>query len=281
MTNIKGEIKRYFFMVLGCISYAVSLVVFLVPNQIVAGGVTGAATLFNLLTGGYFTYFVVGLNVPILLLGLKQKGWKFILNCFITITVLGLLTDLLIFLPPVTDNPILAAMYGGIAQGIGIGLFVKYEMSSGGTELLGRITYSKIPYGNIPTHIAVLDAIVVISGAVVLNNVENILYALILIFISAKVSDIFLTGLNSSKLCHIITEKPEEVAAELMKNSPRGITRLNGTGMYTRTDRGVLITCIKKQQLEQLKQIVKSIDDKSFIIVSETKEVYGKGFTSV
>ena len=207
------------------------------------------------------------------------------MRCLITTASLGLFTNVLSFsvfdfLQGITENKILASLYGGILQGIGIGLFIKYEMSSGGTELLGRITNRVLPFGSIATHVAVFDGLVVVLGAIVLNNPENVLYALILIFVSAKVSDVFVLGLNKAKLCYIITDKAEQISEIMLSKSPRGMTLLHGEGMYTKTEKGVLITCIKSHQISQLKSTVKSIDEHAFFIVSDANEVCGKGFHS-
>ena len=273
------EFIRYLFMVLGCFSYALSLQTFLIPNEIVGGGVSGAASLIEILTHLPAGLFIVLINIPILIFGFRLMGWKFILRCFITTACLGLATEILSwFVPPMTDDNILAAAYGGVLQGIGIGLFIRFETSSGGTELLGRVTHHAVPVGSIATHVAVFDAIVVIVGAIALNNLQNILYALILIFISAKVSDLIVLGLNKGKMCYIITNKSEEIAAFLIAHSPRGITLLNGTGMYTKTPKGVLLTCVKNSQVAYLKSSIKQLDENAFVVVTDATEVYGKGF---
>lgn len=275
------EIKRYVFMVIGAICYSLSLRMFLIPNEIVGGGVSGAASLIEIVTGLPAGLFTIAINIPILIMGFKMMGLKFILRCFLTTAVLGGFTELFALFPDIgaiTDNKILAAMYGGILQGIGIGCFIKYEVSSGGTELLGRITYKLLPFFSIATHVAVFDGLVVVIGAFVLKNPENVLYALILIFISAKISDVIVMGLNRAKLCYIITNKDREISDFLLANSPRGITLLHGEGMYTHTERGVLMTCIKGNQLAFLKHSVKQLDENAFVIVTDANEVYGKGF---
>ncbi|MBQ9734565.1 MAG: YitT family protein [Clostridia bacterium] len=276
------EMRRYFFMIVGCFSYSLSLQMFLIPNEIVGGGVSGAASLINIITGLPAGLFIVLINLPILVFGFRLMGWKFILRCFITTATLGGTTELLaLFVKPITDNEILSAAYGGILQGIGIGLFIKYETSSGGTELLGRLTNHVIPIGSIATHVAVFDALVVILGAIVLKNPENILYALILIFVSAKVSDLIVMGLEKAKLCYIITTKAEEISEFLIAHSPRGVTLVNGEGMYSKEPKGVLLTCVKSKQIAALKASVKQLDEGAFVIVTDANEVYGKGFNRI
>lgn len=280
-TKIFNECKRYFFMVIGCICYSLSLCIFLIPNQIVGGGVSGAASLINIVTGLPAGVFIVLINAPILLLGFRLMGWKFILRCLLTTVTLGLCTEIFAFLPALTDNPILAAAYGGILQGVGIGLFIRYETSSGGTELLGRITQRVLHFGSIATHTAFFDGLVVVIGAFVMQNPENVLYALILIFVSAKVSDMIVLGLDKAKLCYIITDKAEEISDFLIAHSPRGVTLLQGEGMYSKKPHGVLLTCVKKNQIVALKSSVKQLDENAFVIVCEANEVYGKGFHQI
>ena len=175
----------------------------------------------------------------------------------------------------------MASLYGGVCQGIGIGLFVRYEFSSGGTELLGRIISRFIKILNIPVCVGILDGIIVVLGAVVTKNPNNMLYALIVVFVSTKVSEVLLVGLYKSKLCIIITDKGKEISEMLLHNSPRGITMLEGQGMYTQKEHDVLLTCVKNGQLTQLKQIVKSIDSHAFIIINDSAEVRGQGFKSL
>ena len=277
------QLQKLFCMLLGCVVYALGLVMFLSPFSIVSGGMTGLAillnTLFNNLPLGMMT---IALNIPILLLGIRFCGWKFILKCLLTILVLGVFTDLLALVPPITDDAILAALYGGVLQGAGIGLFMRSEYSSGGTELLGRMVSRWMRHTvKIPLCIGILDGIIVVLGALLTKNPDNMLYALIVIFGSTKVSELVLMGVGKSKLCIIITDRGEEVSRALLEKSPRGITMLDGRGMYTRRDRDVLLTCIKNRQLPQLKQIVKEVDETAFIIVNDSVEVRGKGFRAL
>ena len=251
----------------------------LAPNSIIAGGVSGLSVLIN----KFFPVLEIGMisiiiNIPILLGGLKFQGWKFIIRCLITIVTLGLITDLFMLLPKMTSDGVLASLYGGVCQGIGIGLFVRYEFSSGGTELLGRLISHMVKVLKIPVCVGILDAIIVVLGAILTKNPNNMLYALIVVFVSTKVSEIILVGLEKSKLCIIVSDKGEEIATTLLQKSPRGVTMLDGEGMYTRKQHNVLLTCVKNAQLTQLKQIVKEIDEHAFIIINESVEVRGQGF---
>lgn len=275
------ELIRSFAMLVGCALYALGVDCFLVHNEIIGGGASGIATLTYLLTDGRLGIGImtVAVNIPILLLGLKQMGWKFILRCLITIAVLGAFNELFTIIPSFTDNRILAAVYGGILQGLGIGIFIKFKVSSGGTELLAREINHWFKILSIPVWLAILDAIIVISGAFAMRDPENIFYALILIFVSAKTSDLFIMGLNRSKQCYIITDFGKEISDNLIAHSPRGVTMIEGKGMYTENEKDVLITCVRPQQIEQMKSIVRQTDPHAFIIVTDATEVIGKGFS--
>ena len=282
--------QAYIFMVIGCVFYGASTAIFLSPNNIVGGGVSGLSVLLNHIFGNIsIGAFIFAINVPIFLIGLKQNGWKFILRALLTVAVLSLITDAITMLfekieknplDVFTSDPLLASIYGGVAQGVGIGCFIKWKVSSGGTELLARVIQRKLSFMSIQAWIAILDAIIVIAGAFK-YGIGNVLYALIVIFLSTKLSDMVLMGLNKAKLCYIITDKSDEISEMLIKESSRGITLLHGTGMYTHSDKGVLMTCVRTRQVPHLKLIVKSIDPKAFLIIGDASEVRGKGWEKI
>ena len=165
---IMHESIRLSAMLVGCVLYSLGLDCFLVSNEIVGGGVSGLASLIYLITDQRVSIglMTVVINLPILLLGLKQMGWKFMLHCLLTSGVLSLCNELFIGLPSMTDNRILAAVYGGILEGLGIGIFVKFKVSSGGTELLGREIRNWLKLFSIPVWTAILDAVIIISGSI-------------------------------------------------------------------------------------------------------------------
>lgn len=269
-------------MLIGCLAYGSATSLFLAPRSIVAGGISGLAVMLNLLFEELpVGMLIIALNVPILIAGIRMQGWKFIVRALITIVTLGIVTDLLAKIPFQPDDSVLASLYGGILQGVGIGLFLRYEFSSGGTELLGRIISNLVRVVRIPVCVGILDGIIVVLGAIATKDPNNMLYALIVIFVSTKLSEWILVGGEKSKLCIIITDMGKAIADTLLKNSPRGVTMLNGEGMYTHQDKEVLLTCVKKRQLTQLKQLVYNVDPHAFIIVNDSVEVRGKGFQAL
>lgn len=281
--KLKTEFYRYLAMIIACAIYALGTDVFLVHHSIVGGGVSGIATLLYVKTNQRLSMGLttVIFNIPILALSLKFDGWKFVLRCLITIGVLSAFTELFTVIPSFTDEPILATIYGGVLQGLGVGLFIRFKVSSGGTELLAREIRHWFKFFSIPVWIAIMNAIIVVSGAIAMNKIENICYALILIFANTKVSDVVVTGINKSKMCYIITDHGEDLSDYLIHHSPRGITLIEGKGMYTKQSRQLLLTCVKPPQIEQLRAMVKEFDPNAFVIVTDANEVFGKGFTDI
>ena len=173
--KVLQELKGYLFMLIGCFAYGGATSLFLAPASIVAGGVSGFAVMLNLLFDKLpVGMMIIALNIPILLAGLRMQGIKFIFRALVTILTLGVITDLLAYIPFTPKDGVLASLYGGICQGIGIGLFLRYEFSSGGTELLGRIVSNLVKVIKIPLCVGILDAIVVILGTINVGNVNNI-----------------------------------------------------------------------------------------------------------
>lgn len=278
------EIERYFFMVMGSVASAVCLYVFLTPAQIVAGGVTGLATLIGIIfdVSQWQGVLQLVINIPIMILAYKQMGRRFIVDCIINLIVRAVVIDAMgTFLPAYTGDKLLATVYAGLLWGVAIGIYLKYKVSSGGTEMLGRWLYSKIPIASMPAMITFLDLAVVFAGVFVLHNPENLLYVIIMMFISTEVSDLILTGLSKSKQCFIITDKPNEVSSAIMNRVKRGVTKINATGMYSGAEKGLLTVCVKKKQLEMLRSVVKTTDENAFVVVGDANEVYGAGFEDI
>jgi uncharacterized membrane-anchored protein YitT (DUF2179 family) len=287
--DTKYEIKRYLYMILACVIYAFGYYFFLVPNKdlgIISGGFGGLAQILNdYLYLGNYAWLAI-LNFPFVVIAFFMLGKKFTINCLITIvTLVGVSAIFEIirdkFDVRLVEDALVACIYGGLCQGIAIGIYCKYRVSSGGTELVGRFLQKLTGKLTIPIYSGILDAIVMGLGAWHLHNISVIFYSLILVFIVTKVSDLVIVGFHKSKLCYVITTKPDEVGDFLVHNSPRGVTKLDGMGMYQHSYRGVLMTVVRNSQVETLKQWVKALDENAFVIVSDTNEVLGNGFKKI
>ena len=265
-------------MFAGCAIYSFGASVFLVPNSIVTGGLTGLATLIHIL----WERIPVGicsivLNIPVLILGFIFAGKKCTFKFIPTVIFLGVTTDLFSLVPSVTDDMIMATVCGGLLCGAGSGLFIRNGFG-GGTELLGRVIAKITKTQNIPLWVGICDGAIVLAGAAALVSFEKAFYGLATVFLCTKTSGFVTFGLKRSKLCIVISDKGGEIASALIAGSKRGITMLRGVGMYTSNEHQLLLTCIYSRQIVFLKETVRRIDGSAFVIVTESSEVLGKGF---
>jgi len=270
--------REYAFILCGVLLTAIGLDMFLVPNKIAAGGVSGIATIVYYLTRMPVGIVMLAINVPLFLAGIKQLGMDFgIRSLFGTIT-LSVFVDLLAPIVPVpTDNPLLASIYGGILVGIGVGIVFRNKGTTGGTDLAAAIVnnYMKLSVGVV---LFVIDASVIVAAGIVFKSAELALYALLTVFLTARVIDIVQEGFAYAKAALIISNTPDEVAGAIIDKLDRGATALHGRGMYTGIDRDIVLAVVTRAEISTLKEIVHNIDPQAFVILTDVHEVLGEGF---
>lgn len=263
-------------LLLGSLIVALSFNLFLVPNGIASGGVSGISILVQELTGIMPALTQWALNIPLFIAGLLLLGKKFGAKTLLGTVVLPLFVLLTAHMPAPTDNPILAAIYGGIGVGLGLGLVFRGGGSTGGLDLAAQILHR---YTGLPYSLAVVcfDGCVIIAAGIIFSP-EVSLYALIALFVTSKTIDFVQNGLQLSKVAFIISERTEEVAEAILHDLDRGLTRLDGHGGYTGAGRTVLMVVVGQNEVPKLKQLVRAIDSGAFVIISNTAEVLGQGF---
>lgn len=276
--NLK-VLREYFFISIGVLLTAVGLDMFLVPNKIAAGGVSGIATIVHYAVAFPVGTVMLAINIPLFIIGIKQLGLGIgIRSLFGTIT-LSILVDFMasLQLPVPTHNPLLASIYGGIIVGVGIGIVFRNKGTTGGTDLAAAIinNYMKLSVGVV---LFIVDASVIIAAGLVFRSAELALYALLTVFLTARVIDIVQEGFGNTKAALIISGKPEEVANAIMQKLDRGVTSLMGKGMYTGNERDVILSVVTRPEISILKDLVYEIDPKAFVILADVHEVLGEGF---
>ena len=253
---------------------------FLVPNKIAAGGVTGLATVIYYLSGMPVGTTMLLLNIPLFLLGIKIIGRSFGIKTLFATVALSLAIDILApFLSSLTDDLLLASIFGGLLVGLGLGLVLKQDASTGGTDLGAKIIHKLISYISVGQLLLVIDAVIVLTAALVFQNYELGLYATITLFITSKVIDTVIVGVNYTKAVHIISDFSEEISNKLVYEMNHGMTRLDGKGMYSGKEKNVLLCIIRRRDLPHLKSVVSEIDINAFIFVTDVREVLGEGFS--
>lgn len=274
--DVRASIVEYVYVIIGAAVVAIGFNVFLLPNQVASGGVSGISTILHGLFGWNPGLVQYAFNIPLFLAGVIILGKKFGFKSFIGTITLPLIVLLTNHWEPWTDNPLLGALFGGIVVGLGIGLVFKGNASTGGTDLLAQIItkYTGLSLG---TSVLLIDGIIAISAAIVFD-LEKGLYALIGLYVTTKTIDIIQLGFSQSKMVYIITLKQDEVRDAIYAEIDRGVTKLPAIGGYTGEARPVLMVVVYQTEFTKLKQLIKNVDPSAFVIVSDAYEVLGEGF---
>jgi len=265
-----------FLVLAGSFIVAISFNLFMVPNGIATGGVSGISILVQRAWGFTPAYTQWAINIPLFIAGIFLLGKKFGLKTALGTVVLPLLVLVTSGWQPPTANLLLASIYGGIGVGFGIGLVFRAGGSTGGLDLAAQILhrYTGLPLG---LSLVCFDGCVVIAAGLMISP-EVALYALIGLFVTSKTIDFVQSGLQLSKVAFIISENSEAVAEGILNDLDRGLTKLDGKGGYTGEGRTVLMAVVSQNEAAKLKQLVKAIDPNAFVIISNTAEVLGPGF---
>lgn len=273
----------YILIILGTALMAVAINSVFDTAGMVTGGFSGVAIIVKEWTKGlvgdgiplWVTNF--GLNIPLFFIGMKVGGFEFVRKAVTGEAFLSLWLAVLPAFNLAGDDLLLAAVYGGVIQGAGIGLVFLGRGTTGGTDMMAALLQRKMRHYSIAQIMQVIDALVVLVGMYVFG-VQKALYAIIAVFLVTKVSDGLIEGLKFSKQTYIITEKPEEIAQMIMKELDRGVTGIHGKGMYSGQDKMLLYCVVGRKEIVTLKERVDAIDPKAFVIVSDAREVHGEGF---
>ena len=265
---------------LGSAIFALAVAVLLEPYGIVPGGITGVALLLNKL----FPVLPIGitmlvLNVPLFAVSWRMLGHQFLLYSGFGTIVSGMLIDWFShLLPAIETEPLLAGVFGGLMMGVGLGLVFMKGATTGGGDIIARLLKFPFPNVNIGRLILCFDGCVVIMAGFVFGSVNNMLYAIITLYISSTAIDALLYGLNVERMAFIISENIPEIIKSISERLFRGATLLHGEGSYTGKERKIILCAVKRQQIAALKRIVKETDPKAFMILVEANEVLGEGF---
>ena len=275
---MKKKIINLLYITIGSILVALSLNLFFVKLKIAPGGVSGLATVIYYLTDISVGTVIIALNIPLFLMGILDFGKGFLLKTFYATALMSFVVDYTTFLPQLTEDMLLASIFGGIMMGVGLALVFKGEATTGGTDILAKVVNKHFRAFNISEQLFVIDAFVVITAMITFRNFDIGFYSIIAILLSAKSIDIVLEGVGFSKAIFIISDAGEEIAKGIMEEVGRGVTGLNGEGMYTKVNKKVLLTVADRRQIPKIKEIAKKHDQKSFIIVTDVREALGEGF---
>lgn len=280
MRKILKDYSWVFKTIVGSAVFAFGFSIFLEPNNINTGGISGLAQAVAQIIGiGNVGFLSMLLNLPLFLAGGVRVGKRFFFGSLIGMVVSGVLIDAFAAFSIGFHDPLVSGIYGGLLCGLGIGMVFVAGTSTGGSDILVRLLklhYRNVPIGTIST---VFDALVVILTGFVFHDISRAMYSGIAVFVTGQVMDIVVYRFDYSKVALIISDRPDEIATDVAQKLDRGVTFLDGHGYYSRQDKKVILTVVKKGQLAELKELVMERDKDAFVIVQEAHQVLGDGFS--
>lgn len=276
--KIKYLLVQFIQIIIGTALVAMSTSLFLLPNQLSSGGFSGIATIIYYLLKVPLGTTVLVLNIPLFIMSLIKNGKSFFLNAITGTIGLSFFLNIFEKLKPITTDRFLACIYGGIIAGIGTAIVLKANASTGGTDLLTQIIKAYKPNVRISNLLVILDTLIVAANVLFFKELEIGLYSAIAIYIMGKMLDIFFEGIDFAKIVYIISPKNEEIAKKIGDEIKRGSTSLYGKGMYKKKDIDVLFCVASRNEVREIRKIVKDIDSNAFIVITNAREVFGEGF---
>lgn len=278
--SLGQTIKDYLLITVSCIIYSVAVSLFLDPNSLAPGGVTGIAIILNRLIPVETGTLILLLNIPILLLGTWKFGIRFSLSTIYSTVLISLFTNLFASVEVVTRDPLLAALAGSTLTAIGIGGVFKAGATTGGTDIIVKILRLKMPHLKTGGLFLAIDACIVTASAFVFKDIDVALYAGLTVFVISLVLDLVLYGRDEAKLFFIISDKSEQITRRLLEELDIGVTHMQGAGAFSGKEKQVILCAAKKVTAPKAEQIVREEDSQAFMIITSATEIYGEGYKS-
>lgn len=269
-------IKKYFLLLLGSLIYATGLEIFLVPNNIIDGGVVGISIMASYLTGFPFGAFMILLNLPFLYMGYKQIGRSFTISTIVSIVAISLLSAQFEPIPSITGDYFLAAVFGGIITGTGVGLIIRHGGSLDGTEIVAIIMDKKTTFS--VGEVVMFFNLFILGSAGFVFGWDKAMYSLVAYFVISKMIDIVIKGLDESYAVMVVSDENDAIADALMHRLGRGVTFLHGQGGYTGDAKKVLYCVVTRLEVGKLKDIALEKDETAFVTINPVHDIVGGRF---
>lgn len=281
----KKTLKRrgidYLWITVAAAIYSVSVSLFLDPNSLAPGGVTGIAIILNRITGLETGTWMFAVNIPILVMGMWKFGWRFILSTLYCTLLMSGFTNFLAPLGALTRDPLLAALAGGSLMAVSLGMVFKAGATSGGTDIIIKLLRLRLPHLKTGLLFLLTDAVIVTASAFVFKDIDTALYAGLVVFINSVLLDVVLYGRDGAKMFFIISDQHQEIGRRLLEELDISATYISGQGAYSGMNKNVILCVVKKTLSPKLEEIVRQEDPKAFTIITSATEIYGEGYKSI
>lgn len=277
--NVKKYALEYIYIIIGAFLMAVSTALFLLPNQLSTGGISGISTILYYLCNYSVGLTMLLMNVPLFVIAMVKVNKRLFFKSILGTILLSVFIDLLENLSPITNDRFLACIYGGIIMGIGTAIILKAGASTGGTDLLSYVIRAYNNKFKSSRVIIIADTIIIFFNIIFFKEIEIGLYSVIAIYLMGKMIDIIFEGIYFTKIMFIISEKYEEISKEIGILVKRGSTGIYSKGMYSGKQNVMLFCVASRKEVAEIKQIIKQIDKNAFIVTTDAIETLGKGFS--
>lgn len=267
-----------FIFIIGGVLYSVAINCFLSRNNILNGGFTGIATILNYLWDLPIGTVLFLMNIPLFIIAFKKLGARFVLRTMWATLINSTFIDIGVFLPVYQNDLLLSSLFGGALVGLALGIIFIRNATTGGVDIIAKLIKLKNPQISIGQSILIFDAVIVILGGIIYRNFESMLYASVVIFVSAQVLDYVIFGVSRGAMILIISEQSEKLRKMIINDLDRGVTILKAQGGYSKADKDVLLCACFDNQTHKLIKKIKSADENAFFIVTQSKQILGNGF---
>lgn len=271
----------YLVITVSCVLYAAGIALFLDPNSLAPGGVTGIAIILNRITGLETGTLLWLINIPIMILGTWKFGIRFILSTLYCTTLASALTNLFAPIGALTQDPIVAVLAGSSLLAVSMGWILKAGATTGGTDIIVKVLRLHFPHLKTSALFLLMDAVIVTASAFVFQDIDRAVYAGLTVFLSSVVLDAVLYGRDGAKLIYIISDASDAITARLLEELEIGVTHIYGSGAYSGKEKNVIFCAIRKQLAPKAEEIVKEVDPHAFMIVTSASEIYGEGYKNI
>ncbi len=282
--KIKSFLLDYIIIAFGCLLLSISIHMFYLPHNLVTGGFSGLSIILTRYLQSWFginlsiSVINLCLNLPLFVVTFFLLGYKMVIRSFYATLSVTFWLYILEFAPAIETDLFLAAIFGGVFSGIGLGLVLNRFSTTGGTDLVAMIFNKYLPHINVSKLLFCIDSCIIVVGLFAFG-IENCMYAIIAVFTCTKVINAVIDGFSFAKIAYIITDQYEDVSSEILTELDRGVTGLESIGMYTKKQRVTLMTVVPVKEVPKMKDLVNKIDPNAFIILSDAREVSGEGFS--
>ena len=276
-THKREILMAYAQIFIGSVIGAAAYPTFLIPNNIAPGGLTGVATILNYLAGWPVGITALVLNIPLFLIGYRTMGKVFAFRSLVATALFTILIDILP-LKPVSEDPLLGTLFGGVVLGIGLGLILRGGATTGGSDMIALMVHRRFSFITVGMFLFALDFLVVLAAAIFIGGTQA-LYAMIDIYVCGRVIDAVMVGFGGNKACFVMTDAWQKITGRVLNEIERGCTLLEAKGAYSGTSRPVVMCVMSRQEMTALKRIVQEEDEKAFMFITEAHEALGEGFS--